>query len=78
MLYRGVLYNRRTTDSRFVPPHRVVEPHAACIEVRIGLADVGVAEHLLDVVDRPTDFEPSRSSLMTQVVEVQIDGASHP
>jgi hypothetical protein len=55
--------------------HRRVQSHSADIEVRIRLADVGVSQQLLHVVDRPTRFEPPRPGLVPQVVEVQIDDA---
>ena len=51
-----MLYRRLSCDeiaTRVVKsPHRLVQSHPTCVEVRVSLADVRVPEHFLDVMDR--------------------------
>jgi hypothetical protein len=54
----GVDRNRIATDA-VRPPHLVVEPHRARVQIRIGLIDLRMAEHLPELVQRPTRFEPT-------------------
>jgi hypothetical protein len=42
------------------PPHALLQPGQRHIEVRGGLLQVGVAEHLLHVMDRPARLDEAR------------------
>ena len=53
--------------------HRLVQSHPPYVQVCVRLADVGVSEHFLYVMYWPATFQPSRSGLMPEIVEAQID-----
>ena len=53
--------------------HRLAQPQPGRVQVRVRRLDVGVAEQLLDVVNRHPALEPPGSGLVPQIVEVQID-----
>ncbi|OLD13576.1 MAG: hypothetical protein AUJ01_15045 [Acidobacteria bacterium 13_1_40CM_3_65_5] len=72
VLYGGVFCNGFATKV-VEPLHRLVQSEPRGIEVRIGLADVRVAEHLLHMVNRPSGLEPARTGLVPEIVEVQVD-----
>ena len=54
-------------------PHAVLQPGLLHVQVRRGLFERGVPEHVLDVMQRPPGFEHSRGALVPQIVEVEID-----
>ena len=47
--------------------------HLTRVQRGVGLTDLGVPEHFVDVVNRPAGFETARPGPMAQVVEVEID-----
>jgi hypothetical protein len=74
VLYLRVVCHEFATADGVEVFHRVLQGDPAGVEVRIRLADVGVPEDLLHVVQGHTRLEPSRSGFMAQVMELQIDG----
>ena len=70
-LYRGAFCNRCATRGVTLP-HRLREARLRRVQVSAGLADVRVAEHLLNMMDRNPSFEPAASGFVSEVVKVQI------
>jgi hypothetical protein len=52
-----------------------MEPAERRIEVRAGLLQRCVTEHVLHMVHGPTGFQQARPSFVTEVVKVQVDRA---
>ncbi len=73
-LYLSFVCNEIATDSGvLVTSHAVVEPDACHVEVGRGLIQARMAEHVLDVMKRPTGLDKPGARLVPQVVELQID-----
>jgi len=51
-----------------------MQPEPGHVQIRVRRLDVRVPEHLLHVVQRPPLLKQSGASLVTKIVEVQVDG----
>jgi hypothetical protein len=56
-------------------PHRFVKAAERRVEIRAGLLERRMAEHVLHVVHGPTTFEQARAAFVTKVVKVQVGRA---
>jgi hypothetical protein len=64
-------YNRITTRG-IEALHRLVQAHSASVQVRVGLIDRRVAEHIADLMQRPPGLEQPARALVAEIVEVQV------
>ena len=64
LFYRRLLCHGFATEV-IEPLHRLLERHAASIQIRVGLADVRVPEEFLDVMQRHSRFEPPRAGFVS-------------
>lgn len=78
MLDPLILCNRIATGGNCLEaPHAFVQPDPCRVQVRRSLGEVRVPEHVLDVVQRPSCFEQPASTLVAEIVEVEIDRVEH-
>jgi hypothetical protein len=54
-------------------PHRFVGSAERRVEIRAGLMERRVAEHVLDVMHGPARFEQLGTAFLPEIVEVEID-----
>ena len=68
MLYLAYLCHGFATGG-VKSPYRLLQPHLGRVQVRGRLREIRMAEHFLNVVDRPAGLEPATAGLMSQIVE---------
>jgi len=68
MLYLAYLCHGFATGG-VKAPYRLLQPHLGRVQVRGRLREIRMAEHFLNVVDRPAGLEPATAGLMSQIVE---------
>ncbi len=73
LLYIGLICHGLPRRCGAVPLHRIVKADVFRVQVRCCLLHVCVTEHPLHMVKRPAGLEHPASSLVAQIVEVQVD-----
>ena len=71
VLYAAIACNGIATRG-VEPLHALVESRLRVVQVNSGRAYARVAEHCLDVVQRPAVFQQPTPALMTQVAELKV------
>jgi len=71
VLNRGVVRNWTTARAGLInPAHAAAEPTAPNAEVRTGLFEAAVSEHVPYVVKRPASLERSARAFASQMMKV--------